>query len=223
MDAAEAWCGVEASNLKRDAQKATKRSWDDFESGGGGAAAAVKAAPTEGGARPEVSARASNLVSNSSSSSKSKSGSVLAGPASGSPPDAGSGGAGRDKAPPLPSSSLSAASAAAAGSASAAHSPAGGRPKAPPASLPVTRMHESVEHPEVVAARSALEKAQELIGVELPSLDKGPEPDCVLCHVPRGAFLRAERGAKLGWCHTLCAFSKGLVIEDRVVKVGWVP
>ncbi|CAN0264250.1 unnamed protein product, partial [Hapterophycus canaliculatus] len=45
------------------------------------------------------------------------------------------------------------------------------------------------------------------------------EADCILCHVPRGALLRAERGTKgLGWCHCLCAFSKGLLIEDRVVK-----
>lgn len=75
----------------------------------------------------------------------------------------------------------------------------------------------------MAAARAALEEAEECVGVDLPSLDKGPpdaEADCILCHVPRGALLRAERGTKgLGWCHCLCAFSKGLLIEDRVVKV----
>lgn len=94
---------------------------------------------------------------------------------------------------------------------------AGGATAGAAGMLPVTRVADTSE---VTAAREALEKAQLLVGVDLPSLDKGPEADCLLCHVPRGAFLRAERGSGLGWCHVLCAFSKGLVIEDRVVKVG---
>lgn len=80
--------------------------------------------------------------------------------------------------------------------------------------------------PEVAAARLALEKAEAVVGIDLPAQDKGP-PDadavCLLCPVRRGAFLRAERGVKnlpQAWIHCLCAFSKGLVIEDRVVKVG---
>lgn len=87
----------------------------------------------------------------------------------------------------------------------------------------------SIETAEVVAARAALEEAEAVVGLHLPSKDKGP-PDadavCLLCPQTRGAFLRAEKAAKNGppsWCHVLCAFSKGLVIEDRVVQVNsWV-
>lgn len=196
--AAEAWCGAEASSLKRDAQMATKRSWDDFEndnSGGGGAKAQAALADAAG-------VTTTGLGGNGCGSS------VQAGPGGESPPGAGSGGGQQSQGKPP-----AAAAAAAASSADCC------RPRAP-TTLPVTRMPESVEAPEVAEARAALEEARELMGVNLPSLDKGPEADCVLCHIPRGAFLRAETGKKLGWCHVLCALSKGLVIEDRVVKVG---
>eukprot|EP00752_Nemacystus_decipiens_P008457 g7559.t1 len=206
--AAEARCGIEAKNLKRDAQMATKRSWDDFENDAGTvvskAAAPRPLPPPDGGlAHP---AREGGAATNSGCSS----GSDHAGPAkepsssssSPQPPEPCSRCPSRDKHPPPP----------------AACSSFDGRPRTALAGLPVTRRQEAVEPPEVKEARASLEEAQELMGVDLPSLDKGPEADCVLCHVPRGAFLRAERGSKLGWCHTLCAFSKGLVIEDRVVK-----
>eukprot|EP00903_Cladosiphon_okamuranus_P016039 g14809.t1 len=192
--AAEAWCGAEASILKRDAQMATKRSWDDFENDANtmAKAAAAAAAATDGGG-----GGGGHLARRATSPGDSG---HHAGPARESSPSLPSEAGSRNK-PPL------------------AGAGCGGRVRGAIASLPVTRMHETVEPPEVVAARAALEKAQEVIGVDLPSLDKGPEADCVMCHVPRGAFLRAERGSKqLGWIHCLCAFSKGLVIEDRVVK-----
>lgn len=82
-----------------------------------------------------------------------------------------------------------------------------------------------VETPEVAAARAALKEAETEIGIDLPSQDKGPpdaEAVCLLCPVPRGAFLRAERSklGATGWCHCLCALSKGLPIEDRVEFVS---
>ena len=78
--------------------------------------------------------------------------------------------------------------------------------------------------PDVAEALAALEKAEAVVGIDLPSQDKGPPDDdavCVLCPVPRGAFLRADKGnGMVVWCHCLCALSKGLLIEDRVVKVS---
>ena len=208
--AAEAWCGAEATSLKRDAQMATKRSWDDFENNAGTVAKAAAAAlPPDGGGRGGGAHPARRTTSPGCGGS-SHAGSAKDSSSSSSPPEAGTRCPSRDKPSQL----------AAAAAASSWSSP-DCRPRAAPAGLPVTRRQEAVEPPEVVTARAALEKAQDLIGVDLPSLDKGPEADCVLCHVPRGAFLRAERGSKVGWCHALCAFSKGLVIEDRVVKVGW--
>ncbi|CAN0386486.1 unnamed protein product, partial [Laminaria digitata] len=78
--------------------------------------------------------------------------------------------------------------------------------------------------PEVAAAREAKTEARNCVGLKTPKKDKGPpDPDavCVLCPHRRGALLRAEKGARTGlpaWCHVLCAFSKGLVIRDRVVQ-----
>lgn len=199
--AAEAWCGAEASSLKRDAQQAKKRSWDEFENDGGSRKGVLKA-----GVRSTTS-----VVS-----CRSKSGNVL--PKTESVPKAGNGWQPRDKSqPPAAISSGSTTPPVASVC----------RPSGAPEIVPVTdddKQEAVADTPEVAAARAALAEAEALVGVDLPSLDKGPpdaEADCILCHVPRGAFLRAERGTKgFGWCHCLCAFSKGLLIENRVVKVG---
>lgn len=78
--------------------------------------------------------------------------------------------------------------------------------------------------PEVAGALAALEEAEAVVGIDLPPKDKGPpDPDavCMLCPVPRGALLKAEKGnGGVAWCHCLCALSKELLIEDRVVKVS---
>lgn len=78
---------------------------------------------------------------------------------------------------------------------------------------------------EVAAARAALQEAEEVVGIDTPSKDKGPreaEAVCELCPVRGGAFHRADKtrrnGAQL-WCHCLCALSRGLLIVDRIVKV----
>ena len=78
--------------------------------------------------------------------------------------------------------------------------------------------------PEVAGALAALEEAEAVVGIDLPPKAKRPpDPDavCILCPVPRGALLRAEKGnGGVAWCHCLCALSKKLLIEDRVVKVS---
>lgn len=89
------------------------------------------------------------------------------------------------------------------------------------------RIHRKLEKvkAEVRAARVALEEAEEVVGIDTPSKDKGPrEPDavCLLCPVRGGAFHKADRIKKDGtnaWCHCLCALSKSLPILDRVVQV----
>lgn len=209
--AAEAWCGAEASSLKRDAQQAKKRSWDEFENDSGSRGRVFAA-----GVRSATSVVSRSGNSNSNSSSSTSGNGVLK---NDTVRKTGTGWQPRDKSLPP----------GAAGSSPATPAPSASgvcRPPGAPEIMPVAddeRREAVADTPEVAAARAALEKAEALVGVDLPSLDKGPpdaEADCILCHVPRGAFLRAERGTKgFGWCHCLCAFSKGLLIENRVVKV----
>lgn len=217
---AEAWCGAEASSLKRDAQQAKKRSWDEFDTDSSGNCRGVVVAGV----------RSAPGVVSSSSSSKNTSGNAV--PKTEAAPKAGSGWQARDKSslPPSAAATGSGSTAAATTTTMTTTAPSVAtavcRPTGAPEIMPVPddeKRKVVVDTPEVAAARAALKKAEALVGVDLPSLDKGPpdaEADCILCHVPRGAFLRAEKGTKgFGWCHCLCAFSKGLLIENRVVKV----
>ncbi|CAM9306142.1 unnamed protein product, partial [Ectocarpus sp. 8 AP-2014] len=238
--AAEAWCGVEASRLKRDAQQAKKRSWDDFENGGNGsigtaeAAAAVAAAAVDRGAAEGARSSTARGSGGETCSSNGNLGGGLKAPPPPlpppPPPPPPPNGWQRSAEMPSPTPRSCAASASDLSARSPATcSPPGEQRIASAAAadggvVPTTTTGDTGggDTPEVAAARVALEEAEECVGVDLPSLDKGPpdaEADCILCHIPRGALLRAERGTKgLGWCHCLCAFSKGLLIEDRVVK-----
>ncbi|CAN0437933.1 unnamed protein product, partial [Ectocarpus fasciculatus] len=215
--AAEAWCGVEASRLKRDAQQAKKRSWDDFENGGNGSIGAAEA--------EAAAAAVGRGAAEGVRSSMATSGDLKAPPA---PPPPSGWQRSAETPSPTPTSCAASASDLSA-RAPATSCPSGEQriastPAADGGVVPTATTGGTAggDTPEVAAARAALAEAEECVGVDLPSLDKGPpdaEADCILCHVPRGALLRAERGTKgLAWCHCLCAFSKGLLIEDRVVK-----
>lgn len=276
VNAAETWSGTEASRLKRDAQQAKKRSWDDFAEGDGGVAVNV----ARDGDKATATASAMAAAAAAGWHPKCDTGSINGKQGPPLTTSVGSEASGKPK-PPVPSApSHEPTIDDNRGDSSSVPSSINPGPPSPPSpsrvpfatatakaghsaraeaegSLVGSRADHSAQHscgasdiavakaaamphaatpaatvatlradtPDIAAARAALEAAEAVVGIDLPSQDKGPpdaEATCLLCPVPRGAFLRAERatkGAPLAWCHTLCAFSKGLLIEDRVVKV----
>lgn len=212
VDNAEAWATLESSSLKRDARSANKRSWDDF---------AVEQQAGCADVREVASGDVEMSEREPSGAASLKKGEVAC-------ERGGGGGAGQatasastdsQKLLPSPGSSSNGGGrcngwqtgGVVVGSGRAGALESG-------ASRPDT--------PAIIAARAALEQAEVVVGIDLPSLEKGPrdaEAVCLLCPIKGGAFLRADRGRKgiaRAWCHCLCALSKGLPIEDRMVKVG---
>lgn len=258
VDTAKASTEADVSAFKRNAQHATKRSWEDFcgkAKGGNAAAGAVMGGAAAGafesgdvgssgvkvgagnGSSVKATARVPSASPPSSSSSKNsnRESSVTAVASATSFRSALS--SCSSAAVSGSKEGVSGSSSASAGGASRGNVDAGSDRKLSSGggndSDAITTAKQGLLEraaalagsvPEVAEALAALEKAEAVVGIDLPPKDKGPpdpEAVCMLCPVPRGAFLRAEKGnGGVAWCHCLCALSKELLIEDRVVKVS---